>query len=129
MFRPGALVLDPSAFPRRLGACHSPADLYRQGLTSPPGHLVSCGGRREGVLTLPRASSNVSSLQPRPSPQGAHFLPQKSLLPEKSSAPQTLSAAHPPGSSSCWEAQAELFLASSQPACGRKTGPPGSQHL
>lgn len=51
VFRPGALVLDPTALPRSLGARHSPADLYCPGLASTAGHLVSPWGRRGGVLT------------------------------------------------------------------------------
>lgn len=50
MLRPGALVLDPTALPRRLGAHHGPADLHRPGLASTPGHLVSRWGGRGGSL-------------------------------------------------------------------------------
>ena len=63
VFRPGALVLDPAALPRGLGALHSPADLHSPGLASTPGHLVSPWGRREGVLALPPGSGPPGFLE------------------------------------------------------------------
>lgn len=82
MFRPGALVLDPSALPRRLGARYGPADLYCPGFASTPGHLVSHRGRREGGPHMPPGSElaeltecvyfTSQHLLP-----GAHFLPSE----------------------------------------------------
>lgn len=63
VFRPWALVLDPSALARGLGAHHGLADLYRAGFASTPGHLVSPQGRGERVLALPSGSRPQGSLE------------------------------------------------------------------
>ena len=78
VFRPWALVLDPSALARGLGAHHGPADLYRPGFTSTPGHLVSPQGRRGGVLTLHPGSGPQGSLE---CDFLTHHLPARGLVP------------------------------------------------
>lgn len=64
VFRPGALVLDPTSLPRRLGAHHRPADLHHPGLAGTPGHLVRHWGRREGSSPHLYGYVSVSSLLP-----------------------------------------------------------------
>lgn len=64
VFRPRALVLDPTSLPRRLGAHHGPADLHHPGLAGTPGHLVRHWGRREGPSPHLNGYVSVSSLLP-----------------------------------------------------------------
>lgn len=116
VFQPGALVLDPTSLPRRLGAHHGPADLHHPGLASTPGHLVSHCGRRAGTsrcclhtLGL-RGSASVSSSQPDTS-QGPSPPPRNYCSLRIAAAPQTLSSAHHPNrAAAAGEAQEGAIL-------------------
>lgn len=93
VFRPWALVLDPSALARGLGAHHGLADLYRAGFASTPGHLVSPQGRGERVLALPSGSRPQGSLEwdfltPTVPLQGPSPFPRRSCCFRKATDPQ-----------------------------------------